>query len=139
MKRIERALLKQLKVSNVLGIVQGNRLEDLASVRLWAAEKRTEMMGRDLPAYPCGEDLGEALVQAHLMYARLHPQQENKLVCPSCGEGNKGNIVNKKPWCIKCNVPLVSKEKIKKWMRGKTRVLTKEEFLKRQFKGLVRE
>jgi len=139
MKRIERELLKQLKVSDVYGIVQGNRLESLTSIRLWAAEKTMETQ-QSLPMYPCGEDLGDPLIQIHLKYARLNPQQEtDKLVCPCCGEGDNGNRMNGKPWCIKCNVALASKAKMKKWMTTKVKILTKQEFLKKQLKGLARE
>lgn len=41
----------------------------------------------------------------------------SNLVCPSCGEGNKGNKMNGKPWCIKCNSPLIAKGKVEKWKR----------------------
>jgi len=49
------------------------------------------------------------------------------LVCPVCGEGDKGNKVNGKPWCLKCNVPLVAKDKVEKWRRlPKVKVLPKD-------------
>lgn len=39
------------------------------------------------------------------------------LVCPACGEGNKGNRMNGKPWCMKCNVPLIPKRKLEAWLK----------------------
>lgn len=39
------------------------------------------------------------------------------LVCPVCGEGDEGNRMNGKPWCMKCNVPLMTKEKAKSWVK----------------------
>jgi hypothetical protein len=41
---------------------------------------------------------------------------EDSLVCPKCGEGDKGNKMNGKPWCFKCNVPLVPKGQVAKWL-----------------------
>jgi len=42
---------------------------------------------------------------------------DNSLVCAECGEGDKGNKMNGKPWCFKCNVPLVTKGNVAKWMK----------------------
>lgn len=36
------------------------------------------------------------------------------LVCPICGGGDKGNTMNGKPWCFKCNVALKSPFQVKK-------------------------
>lgn len=36
------------------------------------------------------------------------------LHCPKCGDGNMGNKVQRKPWCIKCNVALESPFLVKK-------------------------
>jgi len=36
------------------------------------------------------------------------------LVCPECGEGDKGNKMNGKPWCFKCNAVLVPRDKVAK-------------------------
>jgi len=44
-------------------------------------------------------------------------KEAGALVCPVCGEGNKGNMMNGKPWCLKCNCPLVPKGKVEKWKR----------------------
>ena len=39
------------------------------------------------------------------------------LVCPSCGDGDHGNRMGKKPWCMKCNLPLMKLEKAAKWIK----------------------
>jgi len=39
------------------------------------------------------------------------------LVCPSCGDTDHGNRMGKKPWCIKCNLPLMSAEKAAAWVK----------------------
>ena len=33
----------------------------------------------------------------------------SKLVCPQCNGNDKGNVMNGKPYCFKCNIPLVRK------------------------------
>lgn len=46
-----------------------------------------------------------------------------ELVCPVCGSFNgaytkgKPNKKNGKPWCLKCNSPLVPKDKLMKWRK----------------------
>ncbi|MCJ7634208.1 hypothetical protein MUP77_17695 [Candidatus Bathyarchaeota archaeon] len=37
------------------------------------------------------------------------------MICPSCGDGDKGNKINGKPWCFKCNTTLIHRNKIGKW------------------------
>jgi len=57
---------------------------------------------------------------------------EDSLVCPKCGEGDHGNKMNGKPWCFKCNVLLVPKSQMAKWLR-----LPKMKVLRRSFKDDV--
>jgi len=49
---------------------------------------------------------------------------DKQLVCPVCGEpsgaytsGGKPNKQYGKPWCLKCNSPLVPKDKLAKWRK----------------------
>jgi seryl-tRNA synthetase len=42
---------------------------------------------------------------------------EDSLVCPNCGEDDKGNKLNDKSWCFKCQVPLVPKSHVEKWLK----------------------
>ena len=39
------------------------------------------------------------------------------LVCPECGESDRGNKMNRRPWCMKCNMPLIRKDKVAKWLK----------------------
>lgn len=56
----------------------------------------------------------------------------SKLVCPSCGANDRGNTLNGKPWCFKCNSPLVPKDKVKNWVSVKQLPKTlKDEFKRR--------
>jgi hypothetical protein len=57
---------------------------------------------------------------------------EDSLVCPKCGEGDHGNKVNGKPWCFKCQVPLVPKDVVAKWLK-----LPKMKVLRRSLKDDV--
>ena len=42
-------------------------------------------------------------------------QNSGGLVCPKCHDIDHGNRMNGKPWCMKCNVPLMTPEKAKDW------------------------
>lgn len=62
-----------------------------------------------------------------------------KLICPQCGEGDKGNRMNDKPWCFKCQAVLVPKDKLEKWQKlPKIKVVDKnlKDELKRLNSGL---
>lgn len=51
---------------------------------------------------------------------------DSELVCPECGRPDTHNKMGGKPWCVFCNVPLVSKAKVEKWKRfPRVRVLPK--------------
>ena len=52
------------------------------------------------------------------------------LLCPRCGAEDRGNRMNGKPWCFKCNKPFDEKP-------GGARVLGKRESLKRDFESLM--
>ena len=41
------------------------------------------------------------------------------LICPLCGEPDKGNKINKTPSCLKCNVALVTPKQVKDWVHIK--------------------
>ena len=57
------------------------------------------------------------------------------LRCPKCGEGNMGNTVNGKHWCVKCNSPLEPVETGGKRL-PKVKVLPKTKRLDVTFRGL---
>ena len=41
------------------------------------------------------------------------------MICPSCGDGDKGNKMNGKLWCFKCNTLLIHRNKIEGWINIK--------------------
>jgi len=63
---------------------------------------------------------------------KLDVVKGDSLVCPKCGEPDKGNKMNGKPWCFKCNVPLMPKGQVVKWLK-----LPKTKVLRRSFKDDV--
>jgi len=43
---------------------------------------------------------------------------ESDLVCPQCGEtDSRGNRMNGKPFCFKCQLVMISREKVKNWIK----------------------
>lgn len=40
-----------------------------------------------------------------------------KMVCLECGDIDHGNRMNGQPWCMKCQLPLIPKEKADKWVK----------------------
>jgi len=57
------------------------------------------------------------------------------MICPSCGDGDKGNITNGKPWCFKCNTFLIHRNKIGRWI-GKPTIKIVSNSLKRESKKI---
>jgi len=47
---------------------------------------------------------------------RIHGQNGG-LICPQCGDSDHHNRMNGKPWCMFCNLPLMSKEKVENWVK----------------------
>lgn len=57
---------------------------------------------------------------------------DNELVCPVCMEGDNNNKMNGKPWCIKCNSPLIPKSKVEKWKKlPNVKVVSQDSKMKR--------
>lgn len=61
---------------------------------------------------------------------------KDTLVCPSCGDSDYGNIMNGKPWCMKCNVSLEPPFFAKKRLLD-VKVLPKSKRLDITFRGLT--
>lgn len=62
---------------------------------------------------------------------------EDSLVCPTCGEGDKGNKMNRQPWCMKCNTALIPKKMLKKWLKlPKIKAIHKTDALKKELNRL---
>lgn len=49
--------------------------------------------------------------------ASLEKVKVKDLVCPVCGEGDRGNVMNDRPWCFKCNTPLLPKGKVQDFIK----------------------
>lgn len=60
------------------------------------------------------------------------PQQ---LICPRCEEGDKGNRMNGKPWCFKCEKPLIQKDRVEEWKKLPT-IRIARDALKKELKRL---
>lgn len=60
----------------------------------------------------------------------------SKLVCPTCGKGDKGNRMDQKPWCFNCNVPLVKPNQVKRWMKVKVLKKGLDDDTLRKIRGL---
>lgn len=96
-------------------------------------EKKVAELKRKYMADPALREINRKFME------RLKPENASKLVCPSCGEGDKGNRMNSKPWCFKCKTVLLPKDKMAKWMKEPTiKVLGKsmKDELKRLNPGL---
>ena len=67
----------------------------------------------------------EYIVDFHLReiskkYQKHHLEKSesaSRLVCPKCGEDDKGNKMNKQPWCMKCNTALIPASMLEKWRK----------------------
>lgn len=59
-----------------------------------------------------------ALRELSEKYSQTLPKIDvGALACPQCGDGDHGNKMNDKPWCFKCNVPLVPRDQVIRWLR----------------------
>ena len=58
------------------------------------------------------------------------------LVCPICGEGDKGNRMNEKPWCVNCNTQLIKYKLAEKWMNVKVMGKGLDDDTLRKIRGL---
>jgi len=113
-------------------------LEQSISQQVHRVQTRKQRMEKGKPKWQ--REVEEAVKKAEELRRKYNPylmEIERKLlrkavtvlglVCPVCGEGDRGNRKNGKPWCLKCDVPLVAKDKVEKWRRLlKVKVLHKD-------------
>lgn len=61
----------------------------------------------------------------------------SKYVCPVCGDSDKGNTMNGKPYCTKCECPLVEKKHLQRWLKGfkQIKVVSERDFWRRSLNG----
>ena len=121
-------------------------LEQQIPRQVAGVQKREEKRKKTRAKWQC--DLDEAVGRAEKLRREYDPllreiqgkllrkldvvKGEDSLVCPKCGEGDKGNKMNGKPWCFKCNVTLMPKNQVAKWLE-----LPKMKVLRRNFKDDV--
>ena len=87
---------------------QRQRIEDeVAEARIHADRIRREA---ELMSNEHAREITEHLRRIHSV--------ESGVVCPQCGETNShGNKMNGKPYCFKCNLQMVRKEKAENWVK----------------------
>jgi len=128
-EELEKALIKQLPTNvrtpgflDLEADVNRVKLEAMEA-RLKADELEPNRGFFEIPESPLMEIYAKYMAK-HMV--NLKPQKAG-LICPECGSEDQGNRVNKKPWCIRCNVPLVHESKLKKARRlPRVKVIGKE-------------
>ena len=66
--------------------------------------------------------------------AKTHLQGKD-IICPVCGDGDRGNTMNRKPWCPKCNRQLLPYEKVERLNHFSIKALPKTKRLDVTFQG----
>lgn len=97
------------KIGDTMVEIQKQRREieeKFTEAKVHADQRREEMR---IMSDPHLREITEAM--------RARNRVSGGLVCPRCGDIDHGNKMNKKPWCIKCNLPLMSAEKAEKWLK----------------------
>lgn len=123
-EELEKALLAQIpkvasgyplnwrrKVENEVYEARLKAVEAKIKAEMLQEKRATETMGIKMPS---GNPLIEIAAKYNILRKTLGT--DSMLVCPSCGGEDAGNTLNKKPWCLKCNTPLVPKGTLKKWL-----------------------
>lgn len=93
------------KIADTMKEMQRQREEieaRVAGARLHAEQVR-------LMSDPHAREITEAQRKRH--------SADGGLVCPSCGDTDHGNRMGKQPWCMRCQLPLMSQEKAEKWVK----------------------
>lgn len=98
------------KVGDTAEEIQRQRREIEAKseeARLHAERVRREA---EIMSNPHAREITENLHKLHSI--------EGSLICPSCGETDShGNRMGNKPFCMKCQLPMISREKAEKWVK----------------------
>ena len=109
---MEKELLRQIP-KNVYAPGVLDLQADVDAVKFEVAEARMKAEALE-PNRGCFTIPRDPLTEIYVKYLATMQSEDAKLVCPDCGESDHGNRVNKKPWCMKCNMPLVYKSKRKR-------------------------
>ena len=75
------------------------------------------------------------LMRIEKLYTAKNPSASSLLVCPVCGELDRYNRMNGKPWCFKCNVAFESPFQVKKGFPN-IKVLPKTKRIETTFRRL---
>ena len=114
------------KLKRVKGLPKWKReLEEIDSKVADARAKAEELRGQYDPE----------LMRINSLLERKLGSPVGGLRCPKCHEGDRGNKMNGKPWCFKCNVALESPFQVKKGFLD-IKVLPKTKRIETTFKRL---
>ena len=119
-KKLEEALLSQLPQQLARAETLQLKREAKGKTQHWQEgyiDEKLSLYGKKLRG-----DLEELDKRFNAFVAQTSLKE---LVCPFCNEADKENRFNGKPWCFKCNVPLVRKDLVKKF--SKIRVISKHD------------
>lgn len=60
-------------------------------------------------------------------YMEMKPTELLDVFCPKCGDRDRGNRRNGRPWCFKCDWEMFTREKLEKWLNRKLKIPPREE------------
>lgn len=99
-------------------------------------QKEMAELKRKMREYEFRLDPNLRKLQRKLMERQDVIREDKELVCPKCGEAwnkSEANRMNGKPWCLKCDSPLVPKEQVAKW-KEMLKIKSVRDTLKDEFK-----
>lgn len=98
-------------------LFQKNRLKRIKGLPKWKRELE-EIDSKVADARAKADELRQRydpeLMRINSLLERKHDSPVGGLRCPECGEPDRHNKMNGKPWCFKCNVALESPFQVKK-------------------------
>ena len=106
LKKKKEILKQAMKIRQQLGMPEKTVEEHLADAK--DAQQRAEETRRKYDPN---------LQSIEKRYLTKISPQTFRLVCPKCGDFDRANMMNGKPWCMRCNIPLVSSDKVELWKK----------------------
>ena len=95
-------------------ILQNNVATEKENVRLHFLTKRNSELRSLLHPFPSipqnylhYETPNTQLIEIEKKYNAIHDGSETDGYCQNCGTPNGNNVMDGKPWCFKCNRPLI--------------------------------
>ena len=128
MSKLEEALLNQCPRMLGQGVGAIHFQYDSQRAELASKVEAVQMKALELQSTMQERVLDHPIMRIYRQIAKKTPVYEGKdpYVCPTCGGKYMGNILNKKPWCMKCGSPLVRKSKLKKRRLPHIKVVSKK-------------